>query len=48
MLVTLYSITRDEDRDLALMGFALRCGEGLLGAASLGAALDRLPAFRIP
>lgn len=31
LAVTLYSITRDEDRDLALLGFACRLGEGLVG-----------------
>jgi hypothetical protein len=29
--VTLYAITRDEDRELAMLGFACRLGEGLVG-----------------
>ncbi len=32
LAVTLYAITRDEDREVALLGFACRVGEGLLGA----------------
>jgi hypothetical protein len=31
LAVTLYGITRDEDRELALLGFACRVGEGLMG-----------------
>ena len=31
LAVTLYAITRDEDRELALLGFACRLGEGLVG-----------------
>ncbi len=31
LAVTLYSITRDEDRDLAMLGFACRVAEGLAG-----------------
>jgi len=30
LAVTLYGITRDEDRELAMLGFACRVGEGLL------------------
>jgi len=31
LAVTLYAVTRDEDRELALLGFACRLGEGLVG-----------------
>ncbi len=33
--VTLYRVTRDEDRDLAMLGLACRLGEGIVGAASV-------------
>ena len=33
LAVTLYAITRDEDRDLAMLGLAFRIGEGLIGAS---------------
>jgi hypothetical protein len=33
--ITLYAITREQDRDLAMLGMACRIGEGLLGAMSL-------------
>jgi Domain of unknown function (DUF4386) len=39
LAATLYGITRDEDRELAMLAFASRVGEGLLGAfpfATLG------------
>jgi hypothetical protein len=32
--VTLYAITRDEDRDLAMLGLACRVAEGIVGALS--------------
>jgi hypothetical protein len=35
LAVTLYSITRQQDRDLALMGMLCRAGEGVLGATGL-------------
>src|SRR2546423_1566152 len=35
LAVTLYGITRDEDRELALLGFACRVGEGVVGAVPL-------------
>jgi len=35
LAVTLYGITRDEDRELAMLGFACRIGEGLAGAFPL-------------
>jgi hypothetical protein len=35
LAVTLYSITRDEDPDLALLVLACRTGEGVIGAVSL-------------
>ena len=33
LAVTLYAITRDQDRDLAMAGLIFRVGEGLIGAA---------------
>ena len=33
--VTLYAITRDEDRDLAMLGMICRVAEGILGALSV-------------
>jgi hypothetical protein len=35
LAVTLYGITRDEDREIALLGFACRVGEGVLSAIPL-------------
>jgi hypothetical protein len=35
LAVTLYGITRDEDRELAMLGFACRVCEGVLGALPL-------------
>lgn len=35
LAVTLYGITRDEDRELAMLGFACRAGEGLAGVFPL-------------
>ena len=35
LAVTLYGITRDEDRELAMLAFACRVGEGLVGAVPL-------------
>jgi uncharacterized protein DUF4386 len=35
LAVTLYAITRDEDRELALLGFACRLGEGVVYAIPL-------------
>jgi hypothetical protein len=35
LAVTLYGITRDEDRELAMLGFACRVGEGLAGVFPL-------------
>jgi hypothetical protein len=35
LAVTLYGITHDEDRELAMLGFACRVGEGLAGALPL-------------
>lgn len=35
LAVTLYAITRDQDRDLALLGFTCRVGEGVAGAVFL-------------
>ena len=42
LAVTLYSLTRDIDRDLARMVLVLRLGEGVLGAASLTTMLGLL------
>jgi hypothetical protein len=39
LAVTLYSITRDEDRDLATLGMICRVCEGILGALSIPAKL---------
>ena len=33
--VTLYAITRDEDRDLAMMGLTCRVAEGVVGGISI-------------
>lgn len=35
LAVTLYAITRDEDRDLAMLGMICRVAEGILGATSV-------------
>lgn len=35
LAVTLYGLTRDEDRELAMLGFACRAGEGLAGVFPL-------------
>ncbi len=35
LAATLFAITRDEDRDLAMMGLICRVAEGLLGAAAI-------------
>jgi hypothetical protein len=35
LAVTLYAITRDQDRDLALLGATFRIAEGVIGAVSL-------------
>jgi len=42
LAVTLYSITRDEDPDLALMILVCRSAEGIVGAVSLERATGRL------
>ena len=42
LAVTLYSITRDEDPDLALMILVCRSAEGVVGAVSLERAAGRL------
>lgn len=39
---TLYALTRDEDRDLALMAFACRVGEGLMSAIVMRTMLAQL------
>src|SRR5439155_3420397 len=39
LAVTLYAITRDQDRDLAMLGLTCRVAEGVIGAASLPATL---------
>lgn len=41
LAVTLYAITRVEDADLALLGFACRIGEGVIA----GSAMTRMPAL---
>jgi hypothetical protein len=42
LAVTLYAITRDQDRDIALIGFACRLGEGLVGASFILTKLELL------
>lgn len=42
LAVTLYSITRDEDPDLALLAMICRVSEGLVGALSLNTSLGLL------
>lgn len=42
LAVTLYAITRDEDRDIAMLAFACRLAEGVLGAIFISGALGRL------
>jgi len=41
--VTLYALTRDEDRDLATIAMACRVGEGVLGAAGAARLLGLVP-----
>lgn len=40
--VTLYAITRDEDRDLAMLGLVCRVGEGIIGGLSIPVILTLL------
>ena len=40
--VTMYAITRDQDRDLAMLACAFRIGEGVLGGSSIPATLGLL------
>lgn len=42
LAVALYALTRDEDRDLALLGLTFRVGEGVLGAAGSVSSLGLL------
>ncbi|MBX7152835.1 DUF4386 domain-containing protein [bacterium] len=42
LAVTLYALTRDADREIALLGLACRVGEGLIGAANLPKTLGLL------
>jgi len=42
LAVTLYSLTRDEDQDVALLAMICRVGEGLVGTTSIYASLERL------
>ena len=42
LAVTLYSITRDQDPDLAMLVLVFRAGEGVIGAVSLPRTLERL------
>jgi hypothetical protein len=42
LAVTLYSITRDVDEDLALLGLLFRVGEGLVGAVTIRTTLQKL------
>ena len=40
--VTLYAVTRDQDRDLAMLGMMCRVAEGITGAGSIPATLGLL------
>jgi len=42
LAVTLYAITRDQDRDLAMLGLTCRVAEGIIGAASIPASFGLL------
>lgn len=42
LAVTLYAITREQDRDLAMLGLTCRVAEGVTGAASIPATLALL------
>jgi len=42
LAVTLYAVTRDEDRDIAMLGFACRVAEGITGAVGIPATLALL------
>jgi Domain of unknown function (DUF4386) len=42
LAVTLYAITREEDRDLAMLALTCRLGEGLLGAVGIPSTLGLL------
>ncbi len=44
LAVTLYALTRDEDRDLALLGAGCRLTEGMIAAIATGGRLDLLAA----
>lgn len=42
LAVTMYAITRDQDRDLAMLGLTCRVAEGVIGAALTPASLGLL------
>src|SRR6266540_501370 len=42
LAVTLYAITRDQDRDLAMLVLVFRAAEGVIGAVSLTKPLGQL------
>ena len=42
LAITLYALTREQDRDIALIGFACRLGEGLLGGTFILTKLELL------
>jgi hypothetical protein len=42
LAVTLYAVTREQDRDLAMLGLTCRVAEGITGAASIPATLGLL------
>jgi len=42
LAVTLYSITREEDPDLAMLGLTCRIGEGVIGAIALPRSVGKL------
>ncbi len=43
LAVTLYAITRDQDRDVAMLALTFRVAEGVLGASTIPARLALLP-----
>jgi hypothetical protein len=48
LAVTLYSITRDQDRDLAMLGLTCRVAEGIVGGVSITGALGLLQLANTP
>jgi len=48
LAVTLYAVTRDEDRDVAMLGLTCRVAEGILGAVGIPATLALLTLASAP